>query len=153
MLEKTIVKIAKPVATTTKRAIGMYAEGIGMAIGRARRAQSLEKPSGLYHTRTRSRNFPQLTEIKQVCAVLSLTLPKTGTYTDSNDSAAHFRDLRVRAPRVRDRGRLPAPRRRAGDPEISVRQRRQRRRRARARPRDDRFHRQGRQHGARSAES
>ena len=40
-----------------------------------------EKPSGLYHTPTRSCNLPQVTDFKQFPRVQRLTLPKTGSYT------------------------------------------------------------------------
>jgi von Willebrand factor type A domain len=41
------------------------------------------RPSGLYHTQARSRNFPQVTHFKQFLLLLSLTLFETGTYTHS----------------------------------------------------------------------
>src|SRR5258708_6843815 len=53
-----------------------------MTTGCARRARPQKRPSGLYHTRTRSRNFPQLTDFKRFRALPRLTLSKTGTYTD-----------------------------------------------------------------------
>src|SRR5881394_2759371 len=40
-----------------------------------------EKPSGLYHTPTRSCNLPQVTDFKQFPLVPRLTLSKTGSYT------------------------------------------------------------------------
>jgi len=46
-------------------------------------ARRQEKPSGLYHTAPRSRNFPQVTHFKQFSVADCLTLFEAGTYTDS----------------------------------------------------------------------
>src|ERR1051325_9216715 len=65
-LEKTSVNSAKPVATTTKMAIGMYAESI---LGGRRPARCARRPemnrSGLYHTPLWFCNLPQVAETKQ----------------------------------------------------------------------------------------
>src|SRR6266536_6068178 len=41
------------------------------------------KATGLYHTPPRTCNFPQVTHFKQLFTTACLTLPETGTYTQS----------------------------------------------------------------------
>src|SRR5438045_3997601 len=47
------------------------------------RSAPREKSSGLYHTPTRACNLLQVTDFKQFPAVERLTLPKTGSYTQT----------------------------------------------------------------------
>src|SRR5262249_6984977 len=95
-----------------------------------------EKPSGLYHTLTRSRNLPQVADFKQFLAVQRLDAAKKRVLYSDNEITARFCGA---ARRDSCRG-VAVGAARADERALDVRERRRRQRGSGARPGAWRLH-------------